>query len=122
MKTIFLSFLATLLLLTTGCANRSMLSSGEIEKLDPALQKLLTEENVSDADYSVNQQSDGIKLYGVLIRGASRSEVQKLGIHVNSSFGDLITAKVTTEQLKSIVKLDSVYSVKNSIKSFPQQK
>lgn len=89
-------------------------------KLDPALMKLLEGEAVNDSDYDVNVRSDGVKEYSVIIRSNNVDDLKSAGIRVGSTVSDIITARVTVQELRKALGIPSVRVVLNSTKSYPQ--
>jgi hypothetical protein len=120
MKILILPLLFYLVFLSIGCTSNQTLNKSEKEKLDPQLQQLLLTDNISDSHYSVSVNQDGVKLYGVIIGAEKVDEILSLGITVNSVHGEMITAKLTTDEIRKIVKLNSVKYVKNTTRSYPK--
>jgi hypothetical protein len=106
---------------TLNCSSIVTLTEAEKAKLDPALQKLLMEENISESDYDVSIRPDSTKEYGVIIRSSNVEDLRSVGIQVGSVVGDFITARVTVNELRRIVPLPTVHAVHNSTKNFPQK-
>jgi len=112
--------LAVICLLLVSCSGAKQLSDNERSKLDPAVQRLLTRERVVESDYDSTVRPDGSREYGLVVRGGNADEVKKAGIRVSSVFGDVMTVRVTLEELRKLVGLSSVRSVQNSSKNYPQ--
>lgn len=93
------------------CGGGRSLSQEEMAKLDPHLQRLLTETSPSDTDYDVSVRGDGVKEYGVIVRSDRPQELRDAGIKVGSVFGDVVTARVSLDELRQIVGLASVRAV-----------
>jgi hypothetical protein len=102
---------AVLLVLLVSCRGSRELSSVELSKLTPGLQALLTEERVPDELYDTSIAPDGTKEYGVIVRSGNADELRAAGIKVQSVIGDIITARVSKEQLRTLVALPSVKSI-----------
>jgi hypothetical protein len=100
-----------LLVFATSCCGSRELSSAEKAKLTPGLQALLTEQSLPDELYDVTVGADGTKEYGVIIRSNSPDEIRAQGIKVQSAFGDVVTARVSKDQLRTLLSLPSVRSV-----------
>jgi hypothetical protein len=94
-----------------SCAGGMRLSDSERAKLDPPLQRLLTGEQIVESDYDFGTRPDGTKEYAVIVRSKSVEELKSAGIRVSSIFGDVITTRVTIEELRKLVGLTSVRSV-----------
>lgn len=90
------------------------LTDAERAKLDPALIALLKREDVVEKEYVVSTRADGAKQYAVIIRSTSPEELRAAGIPVEAVVGDVITARVTKEELRKLVALSSVRAVTNS--------
>ena len=100
-----------LALAVLSCGSSRDLSPSERAKLSPGLLALLTEEQAPDELYDVTLRPDGVKEYGVIIRSAVPEELRAQGIRIQSTFGDVLTARVTREELRSLLALPSVRSV-----------
>ena len=100
-----------LLFVVASCCGSRELSSTERAKLTPGLIALLTEESAPDALYDVSVLADGTKEYGIIIRSTNPDELRAQGIKVQSVIGDVITARVSKAQLRSLLSLPAVRSV-----------
>lgn len=114
-KIMFMCFAATVALSCSGPG----LSVEERAKLDPVLQELVSGQTVSEQRYDVTVRPDGTKEYGVIVRTDAPDEVRALGVAVGSVFGDVVTVRVTPDELKRIAALKTVKSVQNSGKNVP---
>lgn len=112
--------LSALCMLLVACTATNRLSDAERAKLDPALQRLLAQERVVQSEYDATVRPDGSKEYGLVVRSNNADEIKKAGISVSSVFGDVITVRVTVEELRKLVGLSSVRSVQNGSKNYPQ--
>jgi len=117
MKTDFIILIFSLTVFFQNCSNKQTLSQAEQEKLDPFLQLLVLEEEINETKYSVYQQKDGTKLYGVIIQTSDVEEIKKTGIQINSYDGNIITAKLTPDDIRKLVNLKSVIFINNSTKN-----
>jgi hypothetical protein len=106
-------------LLLFSCSG-ARLSDVERSKLDPALQRLLSGERVVESEYDTAIRPDGSKEYALVVRSSNVDELKKAGIQVSSVFGDVVTVRVTLEELRKVVALSTVRSVQNGSKNFPQ--
>jgi hypothetical protein len=106
-----------LLLFAVSCSGTHDLTSSEREKLTPALIALLTEESAPDELYDVTLRTDGTKEYGIIIRSTNPDELRAHGINVQSAIADVVTARVTKDQLRSLLALPSVRSVDQGSKN-----
>jgi hypothetical protein len=103
--------LALCALLAFQCGAGDSLSREDMAKLDPGLQQLVTERSPTDAGYDITVRGDGVKEYGVIIRSDRPEDLRDAGIRVGSVFGDVITARVSVEELRRIVTLPSVRAI-----------
>jgi hypothetical protein len=118
-----LAILCTLLALE--CGQDSPLTREEMNKLDPGLRQLFVRPSPassgqdssaehaepSDAGYDVTVRADGTKEYGVIIHSSSPQDLRDAGIHVGSVFGEIVTARVSVQELRRILPLPTVRSV-----------
>ncbi len=102
-----------------SCNNKQTLSPSEKEKLDPQLQQLLLEDGVTEKRYNVSMNENGKKVYGVIILTKNPEDIKRLGIHLNSVHGEIVTAKLRPEEIRNIVNLNSVQYLENSKKNYP---
>jgi hypothetical protein len=100
-----------LMFFCASCCGPSELTSLERAKLTPGLIALLSEETVPDELFDTSVGADGTKEYGVIIRASDAQELRDHGIKVQSVIGEIITARVSREQLRSLLSLKSVRSV-----------
>ena len=119
MKSFLFIIMLILVAFSQSCTNKQTLSPSEQEKLDPFLQQLLVGEQINYSKYSMYQEDDGTVLYGVIIHAKDIDEIKKTGIHFNSIHGSLITAKLTPEEIRDVVNLNSVHFIENPKKNYP---
>ena len=112
--------ITVLLLMFAGCSSTKELTETERQKLDPALMMLLSGDRISDSDYYAGTRSDGTKEFAVIIRSKNADELKNVGIQIGSAFDDVITARVTIQELRKILSLQSVRAVQASSKNRPQ--
>jgi hypothetical protein len=108
------------LLLLFACASAPELTQEERLKIDPSIMKLLSGSDVDESKYESSLRADGVKEYEVIIRAKTTEELKSAGIKIQSAIGDVITARLTMQELRSILKLPSVRSVENGSRNFPQ--
>jgi hypothetical protein len=106
-----------MIVLFQNCSSKQSLSKAEKEKLDPFLRLLVLDEEIDEDKYSIYQQEDGTILYGVLIQTTDVEEINKTGIQINSENGNIITAKLTLQDIRRLVTLKSVVFINNSTKN-----
>lgn len=98
------------------CGQGPRLSQEEMAKLDPGLRQLFAQSAPGDSSYDVSVRPGGVKEYGVIIRSDSPQDLRDAGINVGSVFGDIITARVSVEELRRVVSLPAVRSVQQANK------
>lgn len=109
-----------LAVLIAGCAATGpQLTPLELEKLDPALQRLVLGTPASQAEYDITPGSAGEEKFGVLVRTDNIDDVRNAGYTVTSAFGGVAVVRVTIAQLRSLVTLPSVKNVTNGSKNQP---
>jgi hypothetical protein len=109
-----------LAVLLAGCAATGpQLTPLELEKLDPALQRLVLGTRASQAEYDITPGSAGEEKFGVLVRSDNIDDVRNGGYTVTSAFGGVAVVRVTIAQLRSLVTLPSVKNVTNGSKNHP---
>jgi hypothetical protein len=107
-------------LTVAGCRSEMELTQEQRAKLEPGVQRLLTDEEVPDTGYDVTIRPDGSKEYGLIVRGSNPDEIRAAGIKVVSTFGEIMTVRVTRSQIGSLARLASVRSVSQGRTSYPQ--
>jgi hypothetical protein len=100
-----------------SCGGPPTLTDQERAKLDPYLQSLVTEGTVSADRYEMTVRPDGTREYGIIVRTTSVDSLRAAGIQVQSVFGDVVTARVTVDELRVIARLPSVRAVQNGGKN-----
>jgi hypothetical protein len=106
--------------LLVSCSGAYRLTDVERSKFDPAVQRLLLHERVVESEYDTSVRPDGSKEYGLVVRSNNAEEIKKAGIRVASVFGDVVTVRVTLDELRKLVGLSSVRSVQSGSKNYPQ--
>ena len=112
--------LCGLSLALAACSGADRLTQSELAKLSPPLQQLVTGRASGSELFDVSRRPDGEAEYGVIIRSSSPEELRKVGIPLNSVFGDVCTARLTLKELRSAVALPSVRWIESGTKNFPQ--
>jgi hypothetical protein len=103
---------AVLILLSLQCSSTNSLSDTEKAKLDPPLLHLLSGDREDNKRLDITLRADGIREYAVIVRSEHPEDIRALGINVSSGFRDVIVVHVTLEELKKIVSLPTVQSVR----------
>lgn len=97
-----------------GCeGSKQSLTDQQLGKLDPALRSLL-QEGDSGRRLSSTTRSDGTVAYAVFIRATDAEQVREAGIPVNSTSGKILTARLSTKEIRKAARLDAVTSIERS--------
>jgi hypothetical protein len=107
-------FLPLLAFLVLSCGGPMALTEAERAKFDPGLQVLLAEGTGTGSRYDVTIRPDGTREYGVIVRTTDAEQLRAAGIRVQSVLGDVVTVRVTVDELRSVARLPSVRAVQNS--------
>ena len=103
--------------LVAGCAATGpQLTPLEQQKLDPALQRLVLGTPASRTEYDITPGPSGEDTFGVLVRTDNVDDVRNAGFDVTSAFGDVAVVRATMKQLRALVLLPSVKSLRNGSK------
>lgn len=97
-----------------GCSGSGRLSDADRAKLDPPLQRLLSGKQIAETDYDISIRQDGTKEYAVIIRSRNPDEVKSAGIRISSAYGEVLTARVSRDELAGLLRLPSVRFVESS--------
>jgi len=106
--------LLLLAFLMLSCGGPMALTEAERAKLDPGLQSLLAEGTGPETRYDVTVRSDGTREYGVIVRTTDAEQLRAAGIRVQSVFGDVVTVRVSVDELRNVARLPAVRAVQNS--------
>jgi hypothetical protein len=109
--------LMILAFLVLSCGAPQTLTEEERAKLDPGLQALLAEGTGPESHYDITTRPDGKVEYGVIVRTADAEQLRAAGIRVQSVLGDVVTVRVTVEELRNLARLTAVRAVQNSGKN-----
>lgn len=101
------------------CSPKESLTEAKKAKLDRHLSHLLNGEKVDESLFDVQKMTDGTKLYSVIIRSKNPEEIKKSGIVISSIFGDVIVARVTLLQLRTLIDLPSVLAIQTGTVNTP---
>lgn len=106
----------------SGCAGSNQaLTSAQMQKLDPALQRLVRGESRSIDRYATAEREDGTTVYSVLLRSDRPEALQEAGLPLNSVRDDIATARLTIPQLNTAARLDAVWKIENPTQMQPTQ-
>jgi hypothetical protein len=93
-----------------------------MSKLDARLQALVSggtsRITMDDMDSSV--RADGAREYQVIIHGSSAEDVRGTGVKVLSAFGGVLTARVSTDEIRALVGLGTVRFIETGSRNVPQ--
>ena len=111
-----------LLLLLAGCSASHDLTPEQKSKLDARLQILIGSDARSLPDgLDTTNRPDGTREYAVIIRGGKAEEIKAAGIRVAGVVGELVTARVTIEELRTLARLQGVRSIEASGTVYPNK-
>ena len=113
--------IAVLMLHSLQCSSSKSLSDIEKAKLDSPLLHLLNGNGEDNKRLDITHRSDGTKEYAVVVQSEHPEAIRTLGINVSSVFGDIIVVHVTLEELKNIVSLSTVKSIRTGPRRNVQQ-
>lgn len=113
-------FFLVLAWMAVGCSNSApILTDAQMNKLDPALQRLVEGEPRGMDRYSTSERDDGTTVYGVILRSDDPASLQDAGLPVNSVQGDIVTARLTIDQIRRAARLDAVRRIENPTQTGP---
>jgi hypothetical protein len=108
-------------ILSLHCASTDSLSEAEKAKLDLPLLHLISGTPGDETRLDVLTRPDGTKEYAVIVRSDNPDALRALGINISSVFADVIVVHVTLDELKKIVSLPAVQSIRTGSKRTIQQ-
>lgn len=104
-----------------GCSNsQHALTEPQMQKLDPALQRLVRGESRGMDRYSTSMRDDGVTVYSVILRSNTPEVLRDAGLPLNSVQGDVITARLSITQLRTAARLDAVRRIENPTETTPK--
>jgi lipopolysaccharide export LptBFGC system permease protein LptF len=115
--TVLLLLLSSLLFI--NCRNTAPLSQAESEKLDRALQRLVTGQSLSRDSYTISTR-DGDTVYSVLIRTDDPERLSQSNVPIGTVNGNIVTARLTIDQIREAASLPFVRSIANPERARPQ--
>lgn len=86
------------------------------------MRHLIAGNDINENIINMSVRTDGTKEYAVIIRSNNIEEIKSQGISVTSAFGDVIIARMTIEEIKKVITLQSVQAVDTGSRSAIQQK
>jgi hypothetical protein len=93
------------------------LTREEAAKLDPVLHKIFLSGESDESQLDVGRRKDGEKEYAVIIRTSDVEALRSSGITPGSVFDDVVTARVTKNELRKVLRLSAVRAVQNGSKN-----
>jgi len=81
---------------------------------------MLTEKPIEENRLDIFIRADGTKEYAVIIRSYHSEEIKEMGVAMSSVFGDVIVARATIPQLRTLVALPSVSAIQTGTINLPQ--
>jgi len=90
-----------------------------MQKLDPALQRLVRGESRGMDRYSTFER-DEVTVYSVILRSNNPEALRKADLPLNSVQGDVITARLSIAQLRTAARLDAVRRIENPTETTPK--
>lgn len=104
----------------TGCGGGTQtLTAAQMEKLAPALQRVLCGEAPAGMPLPTETRTDGVAVYSVILRITDADAVRGAGIPLNSVQGRVATARLSVSELRQAARLDAVIRIDSSGQSFP---
>lgn len=94
----------------TACSSERPLSEKERGKLDAALRRVVAGQTVSE-EVLPRGERDGEPVYHVLIRTKDAQALRAEAIPIGSVSGSVVTARLTTEEVRRAVQLPAVTSI-----------
>lgn len=115
------SFMYAVILLTAWscCGSGIGLTDTEFGKLDPMLQSLLSAGKGAPDRYDITQRTDGTLEYGIIVRTSAPEDLRAAGVIPNSIVGEIVTVRVTLEEVRTIARLASVRSLQSAAMNAP---
>lgn len=103
-----------------GCAGGSQsLTNSQLQKLDPALKRLVQGESRGMDRYSTSKRDDGTMVYSVILRSSKPEALRQAELPINSVKGDIITARLTIAQIRKAARLKVVRKIENPTRTRP---
>ena len=111
-------FLVALSVAVAGCGSSSKLTEDELQKLDANL-RLLVQGKTPEGDLSSTVRSDGTTVYSVFIRATNPSRVREARIPINSTSGNVLTARLSVDEIRRAARLETVTRIESSGQAKP---
>jgi len=103
-----------------ACSSAPPLTDQQMAKLHPQIQRLLAGEPVPELDESASLRADGSRAYELIVRTTKPDELRSIGITPQSQFNEVLTVRVTSEEIVKLARLPSLIAIEPGSKNFPQ--
>ena len=120
MKKLWFVLLILIVQIFSGCSSGKELTMEEKSKLHPMLQNLIEDQDSPELQLQADLLEDGTKVYPVIIRTDNPEELKEQGIPTNSVSGDIVTARLTVEQIRKAAALSSVENIETGSTNYPK--
>ena len=101
--------------LLAGCSGGPRLTDQELMKLDPRLQFIFDGKKLAGTDVERTTLSDGTVLVGVIVHTSSPEDLNFLGERIRTKMENLVTATLSSDDLRRVLRLKSVERVEASV-------
>jgi hypothetical protein len=103
-----------MLMAASACGGAEALSNEEMNKLSPALQRVVQGEDPPPLSDLVTATRDGETVYAVILRVTDAQAVREAGISLNSVQGSVATARLTVDQIRDAARVPEVARIEES--------
>jgi len=103
-----------MLMAASACGGAEALSSEEMDKLSPALQRVVQGDEPPPLSDLVTATRDGETVYAVILRVTDAQAVREAGIPLNSVQGSVATARLTVDQIRDAARVTEVARIEES--------
>lgn len=69
--------------------------------------------------YSASERDDGTTVYSVILRSDQPAALREAGLPVNSIQGEIVTARLSIEQIRKAARLEAVRKIENPAQTGP---
>jgi hypothetical protein len=110
------------ILVWIGCSQKPRLTDEERARIHPQIQRLLAGEQVPELEEFSAIRAEGSREFPLIVRMGNPDELASIGINPQSRFGELVTVRVTKEEIVKIARLPSVIMIEPSSRNYPQDR
>jgi hypothetical protein len=103
-----------MLMAASACGGAETLSGEEMDKLSPALQRIVQGDEPPPLSDLVTGTRDGTTVYAVILRVSDADAVRDAGIPLNSVQGSVATARLSVDQIRDAARVPEVARVEES--------